>query len=236
VQVTGSFDGSETGTNQRESIMNTGQQHPVLSLRELHAWLVERGLVAQFPGIAMYARALETRVGEIRAVVEERGTYLEVSTSAAAEARQRRQELLLHHMRPIEEAARLAVPQVVQVTPALRMPPQGVDADALVAAAQAMARAAGPYRKLLVKEGLARTFVARLKDAADSYDEAIATRAMAIELSRRTGASIDSEMGRARGLVESFAWMPEQVCQNDPAALAEWRRLVTSVRRQYRAA
>ena len=161
--------------------MKRSDQRTLQSFRRANAWLGER---PEFTGAASSLdSAFGRQVAELRDVTKELTAQAAVQDGAARasrgateEARRARTELLKYQMQHVSDIAKAAIPDVVKMTLAFRMPANAPSTERLLASAEAMATAAEQYTKTLVERGLPADFVAQLRNAARSYRAAFDSR------------------------------------------------------------
>lgn len=167
--------------------MRATQKRQLQSFRRVEAWLVAHPELlpssttestgassASTPGTVVPAAsaALETQLENLRGVVSRVTKYAadqdaqqKLSTREGTDAQQLRDELRLHHMRPITQAARALSKTVPGIGGSLKMPHPHVDSESLVSAANAMAQNAAIYQDVLVEHGMPSDFIDQLNTA-----------------------------------------------------------------------
>jgi hypothetical protein len=140
-----------------------------------------------------------------------------------------RQSLIRDHMAPIARIARAALPPTPE-TSALRMPRQDWKMERLAAAAHGMAQAAQAYTADFIEAGLRPDFIARLDAASDAMVHSVSDRTQT--RGRLTGATkgLATTLASGRKLVDAIDALVTSALADDPAMLANWKR-VKRVRR-----
>jgi hypothetical protein len=140
------------------------------------------------------------------------------------ETKRLRTELVTHQMRPIATIAQMAIPDVVRITEALRMPAKKIRAEGLIAAAESMAVLGEKYQDQLATGGLAANFVAQLRSVAAAYKQAIDTRGQAVVSRKGATEGLNAQLATGRKVVETLSVIVRQRLRQDPVALAEWHQ------------
>jgi hypothetical protein len=140
-----------------------------------------------------------------------------------------RRALVRDHMAPIARMARAELPPMPEAH-ALRPPRPNWPLARLHAAAHGMAEATAPYRAELVKAGLREDFVEALTAAADAMVQSVTDRAQS--RGRVSGATrgLRTSLSSGRKLVAVLDALVARTLADDPALLANWKR-VKRVRR-----
>ncbi len=175
--------------------------------------------------LAEQATALDAVVESASTLASDQESHFRGSKGSTAEASQLRAELFTYHIRPVAAMARVAIPDVVRMTEALRTPKANIDAEGLIAAAGSMAKASEEYAKVLVKRGLPADFVAQLRSAATQYRGAIDARGRSLGGRRGATEGLKDTLGRGRKLVEGISVIVTRLLREDAQALAEWRQI-----------
>jgi hypothetical protein len=174
-------------------------------------------------------RKLATLITALDATVTEQAGSSVVSQGGTRRYHALRTALLRDHMAPIARMARADLPATPEVE-ALRMPKSNWSATRLAAAAHGMAVAAEPFRQRFVDAGLPADFVERLTEAADAMVQSLSDRAQ--HRGRLSGATkgLQSTLASGRKLVAVIDALVASKLADDPALLANWRK-VKRVRR-----
>lgn len=130
--------------------------------------------------------------------------------------------LLINHMRPI---ARIASAELTDVPgfAALGMPTHHETPRRLIAAAGAMAEAAGGFTETFISAGLPADFIERMTAAAARLDDSLGQRGSMV--GSRTGATsgMEADITKARKSVKTLSALVEPMVQDNEALLAAWR-------------
>ena len=156
-------------------------------------------------------------------VVEQAGSSL-AAQGATQHNRALRRALVRDHMAPIARLVQADLPPAPQVD-ALRMPQQAWSIERLAAAAHGMASAAAPYAEEFVKAGLRPDFVTRLTAAADAMVEAVAERAQTRGKLSGATKGLKTTLASGRKLVRVIDAFVASELVDDPALLANWKRV-----------
>ena len=228
--------------------MNAKQKRVLQSFRRAQNWLAARpeltttaptrpqlateASVSTGPATGSTPSALGEHSAELDAVVEsatslaaEQETHRRGGKGSTAEAQRLRAELLVHHIRPVADLAKLTIPDIVRMTETLRRPKAMIDAEGLLAAAEAMANASAQYADVLVKRGLPADFVAQLQGAAEDYRGAIDAGGEARGARHGATEGLHDALGRGRKIVAVMTVLVKRTLRNDPQALAAWHQI-----------
>ena len=209
--------------------MHTTQGNLLQSLRAVKEFLDDN---AQQLGDVV-TTGTRTKLDQIIAALEKHVAEQAGSVLAASRASRKRAELttalLRDHMAPIARIAQADLPHVAGNN-VLRLPRTNVSTERLAAAAEGMALEAAPYAEHFVQAGLPADFIARLTAAADALVQSVSERVTS--RGRRSGATkgVKATLQSARKLVHVIDAFVTSTLANDPALLANWKR-VKRVRR-----
>ena len=135
--------------------MNAEQKQRLQMDRRAQGWLAEHpDVVASTPQLSQQTDAFSAVVAELSVAGSGQDSHFRASMGATAEASRLRRVLIVDQMQSIATVAKVTVPDVVRMTAALRMPRQGIDAEGLLTAADAMATEAQRYQDVLVQQAL----------------------------------------------------------------------------------
>jgi hypothetical protein len=212
--------------------MNSYQKRTFQAFRRVQGWLVTHPELAapnSHPGIspdgvAQQVVAFNQIVDQIPGLAAEQEAQDREIRGAARETTRSRRSLVGHHMRHISIIAETAMPDVVRMTEALKRP-RGRDAESLIAAADAMAKAAGQYKTELVQRGLPADFIKQLQRAAESYKRAIDLRGAAMGRRVVASSAVETAVRRGAALVRALSVLVERRFALDANLLAEWEQL-----------
>jgi hypothetical protein len=156
-------------------------------------------------------------------VAEQAGSVLAASRASRKRA-ELRTVLLRDHMAPIARIAQADLPHIAG-NDVLRLPRTNVSTERLAAAAEGMAREAAPYVDHFVQAGLPADFIARLTAAAEAMVQSVNERVTS--RGRRSGATkgLKTTLQSARKLVHVIDAFVASTLANDPALLANWKRV-----------
>jgi hypothetical protein len=172
--------------------------------------------------LASTIAALET------AVAEQAGTSA-IAKGGTSRYLALRLALVRDHMTPIARIAGIELPPTPEMS-ALRMPQSAWKVERLAAAARGMAQAAEPFAAEFINAGLRPDFIARLNAAADAMVRSVSERTQT--RGRLTGATkgLATTLATGRKLVDAIDALVTSALADDPATLANWKR-VKRVRR-----
>ena len=211
--------------------MNAHQKRVLQSFRRVQGWLAERKELTAAsgtgpaPALAQQAAAFDTAVKDFTAAASEQEAELRSGKGSTADARRLRAELFRHHLTPIARIAQAAIPDVVKMTEALRVPAAKTDRERLLALAEAMAKAGEQYKSRLVESGLPADFIEQLRSAAEAYKAAIDARGQAVGNRRGANERVrEAHVVGRRGLNAIAALVNRQLA-GDVAALAEFKQI-----------
>jgi hypothetical protein len=142
-----------------------------------------------------------------------------------SEARTLRTNLISNEMVHVATIARVAIPDVVRMTEAFRVPKVSRKTATLLAAAEGMAKAGEQYKDKLVAGGLPADFPAQLRAAAAALQDAVDTRGKSV--ANRVGASkhFHEALVSGRKAVDSLTVLIKRQLKGDKATIAEWMQL-----------
>jgi hypothetical protein len=211
--------------------MNSQQERTLQAFRRMQGWLAAQPELAAGPSSAADT-PLAQQVAALGVVVQQFTTRAAQQQSAGrggkgatAEARALRVELIKQHMQPIADMAKAAIPDVVKMTEALRLPGIRLSTEKLFAAADAMAKAAEQYKTVLVQRGLPTDFVEQLRAVAAAYKNAVDARGQHIANGRGATEGLTTAAAEGRKLVLSLSVIVNKRLRADSVALAEWNQL-----------
>lgn len=175
-------------------------------------------------GVAQQVAAFNAVVDQVTAHASEQEMHDRDVRGAGQETARARRSLLTQHMRHVAIIAESAIPDVVRMTAGLKRP-RVHDAEAILAAADAMAKAATQYRSELVQRGLPADFIEQLQRAAEAYKRAIDTRGAAMGRRVVASSAVETAIRRGRGLVSALSVLVERRFADDANLVAEWEQL-----------
>lgn len=209
--------------------MQTRTKQGLQTLRKAHAFLATRAYSAAMGELKPQVEALSAIVQRIEERAGEQGASDSASRAATEAKRSLASELRLEYLRPI---SRIAI-KLFADNPELRKsfmvrPPR--DAEGLIAMATAYVERATQFKDRFVEKGLAPDFVERLKQARETFREALVTRGL--EQARRSSATVAlvEEVARGRAQVRLIDAMLAPRLASRPEQLAEWRSITRFVR------
>ena len=206
--------------------MNAKQKRVLQSLRRAQNWLAARPeFVASAPALGAQTAELGAAVQLATSFVAEQEKQRRGSKGSTADASKRRTELLDQHVRPVADMAKKVMPDVVRMTETLRRPKAHLDAESLLGAAEAMAKASTEFTDVLVQHGLPTDFVAQLDGAAKAYRGAIDAGGEARGARRGATTGLQESLGRARNIVDRLSVLIHRDLRSDSPALAEWEQV-----------
>jgi hypothetical protein len=156
-------------------------------------------------------------------VAEQAGSSL-ASQGATQRNRALRTVLVRDHMAPIARLVQAELPPAPEVD-ALRMPNPAWSIERLAAAAHGMAQAAAPFTDAFVAAGMKPDFVTRLTAAADAVIQAVSDRAQSRGKMSGATKGLKTTLASGRRLVRAIDAFVASEFANDPALLANWKRV-----------
>ena len=180
---------------------------------------------AQVAAMQVQLSTLHGVVQNVTAAAAEQDAQAKVSLGATAQAQALRAELLVHHMRPIAKLAKVAIPDVVKMEVALKAPAADRDTEALLASAEAMAKASEHYRDTLIARGLPVDFVEQLRTVAAAYKQEFDARGQAKGAVTKATTVVRTDIVSGRKAVEAMSVIVTKALRNDPATLAQWHQI-----------
>jgi hypothetical protein len=146
-------------------------------------------------------------------------------TGLGSETKTLRTNLISNEMVHVATIARMAIPDVVRMTEAFRVPKVSRKTATLLASAESMANAGEQYKDKLVAGGLPADFPAQLRAAAAALKDAIETRGTSV--ANRVGASKQFHVALVNGrkAVDSLTVLIKRQLKGDTATIAEWMQL-----------
>ena len=177
------------------------------------------------PALVQQVATFDDVVAAFEGAAAEQESAVRARKGATVESRRLRAELRAHHLAPVARVAQSAIPDVVKMTEALRLPKANTTREQLLAKAESMAKAGEQYKTRLVESGLSADFVEELRGAAEAYKAAIDAQGKAV--GNRTGATERLREARAAGrrTLDAIAALVKRQLSTDPAALAEFRQI-----------
>jgi hypothetical protein len=174
-------------------------------------------------------KKLAKAITALEATVAEQAGSSVVAQGGTRRYRALRTALVRDHMAPVARLAQADLPPVPEMD-ALRMPKPAWTIERLAAAAHGMAQAAEPYADEFIKAGLRSDFIAQLTGAADAMVQSVSDRAQM--RGRVSGATkgLKTTIASSRKLVAAIDALVASALADDPALLANWKR-VKRVRR-----
>jgi hypothetical protein len=172
--------------------MDNRQQQSLQTFRQILDWSAERpnfagvtpgegstspaGATVPASPIALQLGVLREAVGTATARASEYEGLSRAVDGLAAEIKTLRKALIQDEFVHVATIARTAIPDVVQMTEALRTPRRTRRTETLLATAEAMAVAGEQYKEKLVGNGLSADFPDRLRSAATALRNAVDAR------------------------------------------------------------
>lgn len=209
--------------------MNAYQKRVLQSFRRAQGWLAARPEVTTTgttpTALGKHAAALDSVVASVTSLAAEQESQLRGRKGSTLEAKQLREELFTYHIRATAAMASVAIPDVVRMTETLRAPKATIDAEGLLAAADAMATASEQYADVLVETGLPADFVAQLRAATEEYRGAIDAGGNAKGGRRGATQGLKQALGRGSKAVLGITVLVKRLLRDDAQALAEWRQI-----------
>jgi len=204
--------------------MNKRQKQLLQAFRRIQVFLDANPSVAQTANESPSRRTLD-------GVVANLGTHAASQDHSRIRSRSETQkkvefkvELRKRHMLPIARIARVNGFTDLKDIGALRAPDAGVDVEALLASAEAMATAATPFTEQFIAEGLPKDFIDRLRAAATAVRQSLDGREYSEGLRSGATAGLKAEARRGRGAVNVLDSLLEPQLAGNAKLLAEWRR------------
>lgn len=213
--------------------MNSQQERTLQAFRRMQGWLGARPELTAGSSSATDA-PLAQQIAALGVVIQQFTTHAAQQNAAArakkgstAEASNLRVELVKHHMVPIADMAKAAIPDIVRMTEQLRMAAARFTTEGLIAAAEAMAKAGDQEenRTKLIQGGLPADFVKQLRGVAAAYRAAIDTRGQHVANRKGAAEGIVATIDEGRKLVISISVILNRLLRADSVALAEWNQL-----------
>jgi hypothetical protein len=210
--------------------VNKRQQNTLQTFRAALDWLAGCpdltgvGAAALTP-IGVQAAAFATAVDDAAAAAAEQERSRREAKGSVALARKLRKELVSNQMVHVATVARSARPHDARMVEALRVRHTQRGAQYQLAAAEAMAVAAGNYRAELARGGLAEDIPAVLRGAAAAFSQAFEARGSAV--AARTGATArahHSLLGGRRRL-DLLTALLKRALRNDKPRFAAWMQV-----------
>ena len=202
--------------------MDRGGRSTLNSFQRVQEFLTQHSVSEAPAGLGAQAAELGAVIARLssESVGQEAGRRF-VRVHAESQ-RQLREALLKEHMQPISRVAR-EVFGVTGMDRAFLMPKQSNVNQPVLAAAGAMAEAAGKTQDVFLTHGLAPDFIEQLKSAASALDT---TRNARTESARRrvtATAAVQDQLKRGRRAVRLLNAILAPRLARDPGQLAAWR-------------
>ena len=166
-------------------------------------------------------KTLDEVIGQLSDQAALQDTGARGSRGETEKQRVTRSALRQYHMRPISGVAMLRLRDVPEFS-SLRMPHPQAKAEQLIAAAAAMSAAAQPYESVFIANGLAPSFLADLRAAADALRISIDGRGE--HRRKRSGATagLITNERRGRTVLRVLDGLVRSRIPHDDQLLGEW--------------
>lgn len=202
--------------------MKRRQEHAINTLVRVQNFLDQHAPLLQGLDTCGARLDLDTLVAALQRHAADQMAFAHATSAQAFRRRVLAKTLLLHHMRPIAAVA-LAQLRDAPDFAALVAPAYNTKPRELLAAASAMARAAGPFAATFIHAGLSTDFIQRLTDACATLSASMAQQGSLA--SQRSGATagLAATLAQARKLVKVLDALVVTQLDGQDALLAEWR-------------
>ena len=220
--------------------MNGYDERLLQSFRRTKGFFGERGVLITAtgtgpqPALAQQVTAFGVALDAIEAAAADQETAVRTRRGATADARILRRALFHGHFAPIARVSLSAIPDVVKMEEALRMPQSRINRERTLAVAEAMAMAGEQYKAVLVAKGLPADFVEQLRTAADAYKAAIDAQGQAVGSRRGATERLRQAKSAGRRTRNAITALLKRELAADPAALAEFKQLTRVTLRRVR--
>ena len=202
--------------------MNSYQKRTLQAFRRSQGWLAshpELGVAA-----ARHVATLDQIVAQLSANGADQEMQDRAARDAVADTARLRKELVTQQMRHVAIMAETAIPDVTVMTVALRRPTQA-DAEGILAAAAAMAKAAVQYQQVLVERGMPADFVEQLQHARTAFKRSIDARGAALGQRHYAVEATRDFVQQGHRVIETLSVLIELRYRDDRSTLAEWRQV-----------
>jgi hypothetical protein len=174
------------------------------------------------PNIGSARRNFDDAVDQLKAMAVTQSGGVIASRGATALQRALRSNLRNGHMNAITQVAKIALPNVPEIQQ-LAVTTQHLSAQALVAAAQAMADAAEKYTSIFTQNGLPDDFVAQLRSAADAVTQSGMGRSLTVSNTSAATQGMQAQESRVRLLLKLLNALVVPKLGTDATLLAKWK-------------
>lgn len=226
--------------------MNSRQQNTLATFKRIQAWLAERpeltGVVAGAStattagsnppapstaptSIGAQSLLLDAAVNDAVSAGAVQDGLSRSILGLGAESRTLRTQLISDQMVHVATIARQAIPDVVRLTEAFRVPKVTRKTEALLAAAESMAQAGEQYKDQLVAGGLSADFPAELRSAAAAVDAAVKSRGGDVADRKGASTSFHEALVRCRKAVDTLTVLIKRQFKGDKSTIAAWTQL-----------
>ena len=214
--------------------MNARQQNTLSTFKRIQNGLAERpdltgvvaGATSNAPtSIGAQALLLDAAVNDAVAAGAEQDGLSRSILGLGAEGSTLRTQLISDQMVHVATIARQAIPDVVRMTEAFRVPKVTRKNETLLAAAESMAKAGEQYKAQLVAGGLSADFPAELRSAAAALDDAVTSRGSEVANRKGASTSFHEALVRCRKAVDTLTVLIKRQLKGDKATIAWWMQL-----------
>ncbi|GAC1614121.1 MAG: hypothetical protein NVS4B3_28540 [Gemmatimonadaceae bacterium] len=202
--------------------MNAKQEHVLRTFHSVAAFLQTKAphpLPRNFP---LQLRALQDVIARLSQYAIDQDAGVRFAGRETERQIALRTELRERWMKPIANIARAVLRDAPGIEKALRAPHSKTRNRALIAAANAMAEAAAPYRAIYADIGLSDDVAAELRGAAERLTESLTDRLQHRGRRRAATGTIAVDIANGRRAVQILGAMIRHAYHGDVHTLAEW--------------
>jgi hypothetical protein len=219
--------------------MNSRQQNTLSTFKRIQDWLAQRPEITGITvsaGTAGGSSTTPTSIGAqsllldaalndaVAAGANQDGLSRSI-LGLGAETKTLRTQLISDEMVHVATIARQAIPDVVRMTEAFRVPRVTRKTEALLAAAESMAKAGEQYKDKLVAGGLSADFPAELRSAAAALNDVVTSRGSDVANRKGASTSFHEALVRGRKAVDTLTVLIKRQLKGDKATIASWTLL-----------
>ena len=176
------------------------------------------------PALSKQVTALGQAVVAIETAASDEDVAARETKGAAAEIRKAYAELR-KELSVVASVSKVAIPEAVKITEALRVPRGRISHGRVLVVADAMAQEVVKYQAELVAAGLPAGFMEQLRLKAAALRAAINARGMAVAGRRGAAQRVKEAHAAGRLAFDTIGSLLGHHLSDDPALYAEWQQL-----------
>ncbi len=210
--------------------MKSREKEAIRVFRHVRDFLKAEPPEVGFGSVSGVVAQLEDAIARLEGYARDQDARSRTAKAATLVKRAQISAIRREFIRPVVSGALTLFPSGNAIPAALQMP-KARDSIGLIAAAEAMAQAATPYKEEFLGAGLPADFIDRILKAVATLREHVDARGA--EFGRRTAstAGLRKEYRRGREVVRMLDAMVAPRLASNPARFAEWRTISRFARR-----